>query len=380
MSAPPAPAPDKPEAEKLSDIRPKVRYLQIALWGGLLTSVLLIGAWGFFSKPGDRPLSVQAQLEPNNKLYWKQGFPRIGGAITLGNAKAATVTATQFAFEGWGKAKFVFDLFGAAPLMGATPDVFRVPTLELDSHVDLDTAQPARLRILFYRGATWRAFERGNATLLISSLSSQIEPRDSIMHGLVDITGIDSSKFRLTTGNEPGCSPECTGTFSDFNGSIFLTDPPSYGGPGARNITRVIVNGSAHAGSRVTDYNHGFTLFAVQPAEFHIDEYAEEAEFRANRGSLTFNGQLFPLGPAAPLKVRFSETNPARLEISTGDMAVLRLDGTANEVHLGDDDLMPRRIDAWGWYWQLLLGAVLSFSGERLFGLLRSPHRYRERR
>lgn len=75
-----------------------------------------------------------------------------------------------------------------------TSGTFGVLGKTLTSHTDFDTDEPTRLRILFYKGATWRSLERGNATLLIRTFAPltelSAEERDGpTMHGLVYVTG-----------------------------------------------------------------------------------------------------------------------------------------------------------------------------------------------
>jgi len=178
----------------------------------------------------------------------------------------------------------------------------------------------------------------------------------------------------LTTNEQLGCRPDCKGAFADFDGQVDASNPPQYGGPGAENISRLIIDGAARSRSPVGPDTQGFSLFAVQPTEFSVDEYAEEVILPANRGLLTFNGQPYPLGRAAPLKIKFDRTNPARIEIAAGEMALMRLDGVADEVYLGEENLMPRRIDSWPWYVQLIFGAIIAFCGERLYSALSRRH------
>lgn len=286
----------------------------VTFWVGLLLLTLAIAGWAIFSRHGGRTILVEATIEPQQRMFWKIGYPRLGGTIDVTNLRPAHISGQDFAFYGWGRAQFVFNLFAAAPLSGSSKSWFGGSEKILASdHMHLRSQEPLRLSVSYYFDAAWRSFEHsaGTASLISYTPLSELPPQkrqDQVLQGLASVTGKSGSRFDLTTSEESDCVPECTGSFADFEGHIYPSDPPQFRGPGADGVNRVVVNADADTASGrnlspTFDKSQGFLVFAAKPSELDVQEFAERVYLTANSGSFNSNGQTFLLDPSEPLRI-----------------------------------------------------------------------------
>jgi hypothetical protein len=355
----------------------------LTFWVGLLLLTLAAAGWAIFSRHGGKTILVEAAIEPQQRMFWKIGYPRLGGTIDATNLKPAHLSGQDFTFYGWGRAQFVLNIFAAVPLSGSRRSIFGSSEKILASdHMDLRSRDPLRLRVDYYFDAAWRSFEHSTGTVSLISYTpfSELPPekrRDQVLQGVAWVTGKSGTRFDLITGQVSDCVPECSGSFADFAGHVYPSDPPQFRGPGADGVNRVVINAGEDTAlgrklSRAFDKSQGFLVFAATPSELDVQEFAEQVHLTANSGRFNFDGQTFLLDPSQPLRIQFDRAHPGQIRVSRADgVATARINGIAHEVQLGEEDLTPRRIDEWPWYVQMLFGIMLTLCVERLISILR---------
>src|SRR4029077_4889793 len=108
------------------------------------------------------------------------------------NLRPALIPGKDFTFYGWAKAQFVFHIFAAAPIHGSLPSSLGGSEKTLASdHLHLQTQEPARLSIVYYKGAAWGSFKSSRNTISLVSFNplKELSPKhnDHVLHGVASV-------------------------------------------------------------------------------------------------------------------------------------------------------------------------------------------------
>jgi len=362
------------------------KLAQPVIWALLLLGTLAFATWAYFARSGPVPLSVKAELSDQwaTAIEWKVG--RSSEPFAPTTMRPPQITTRNFAIYVWNGTRLLLDIFASAPMQGCTTG------LQIADEIHVTADDPVTLTLHYDAGAgPWRTLSYGAATFFLTAAAMHKEEADAGrsngFYGLVGVEGKAGGGFKMRAASASG-SPSCAGTFADFKGAIYAMWPPRYRGPGKEGINRITLDAPAGVrrfddlGLTVAHAYQGMVVFAADATGLADQDYAERVELSPKTGTLTFGRQFnVPLVPNVLLDIAFDKSSLGRLDLSShaspGESPLISIFGAASDTRLGDDNLTPRRIERFPWWVQTVIGLVIAFCAERLYGSVRSAARSR---
>jgi hypothetical protein len=358
------------------------RLAQPAIWALLLLGTLAFGTWAYFAHSGPVPLSAEAELSDQlaTAITWRTG--QSSERFKPSTMHPAQITARRFSIYVWNGTRFLLDIFASAPMEACTAG------LQIADEIHLTAHDPITLTLEDDNGAApWRTLDYGGSTFLLTATAMAKENSDAgrsnSFHGLVWIKGNGGGRFKISVKSADG-SPSCAGTFADFKGSIYPTRPASYEGPGKEGINRITLDAPGGVrrfdslGFQVLGSHQGIAIFAADATDFADQDYVEAILLSPKSGTLNFGRQFnVPLVPNVWLDIIFAESGLGRFNLTSHlsgrrEAPVMKVAGTASDTYLGDENLTPRRLEGFPWWVQTMIGLIIAFCSERLYGSVRS--------